>query len=242
MSGNNAAFDVFLAPKAVLDRLHDYRLRGDILRSITEQLHNLSGTFLDVGCGRMPYKSLILSPPSQVKKYVGADIESNPHGRPDLIFDGLRIPLGDASVDCAMATEVLEHCAEPGQLLCEIVRVLKPGGFFLFTVPFIWPLHEVPHDHYRYTPFALKRLFSEAGFTDLQLKAHGGWDAGLAQMLGLWVTYRGMRPYKRKFLSLVFLPIIQFLNKHDTPPEPCDYESSMVTGFSGTARKPIINP
>jgi len=240
-AGIRAVYDAFLAPKAVLDRLHDYRLRGDILRFITEQLHNFSGTFLDVGCGRMPYKSLILSPPSQVKRYVGADVEGNPHGQPDLIIDGQHIPLADASVDSAMATEVLEHCTEPKQLLYEIVRVLKPGGFFLFTVPFLWPLHEVPHDHYRYTPFALKRLFNEAGFTELQLKVHGGWDASLAQMLGLWVSYRGMRPYKRKILSFLFRPIIQFLNKHDVPSEPYDSEASMFTGLSGTARKPL-NP
>jgi SAM-dependent methyltransferase len=240
-AGIKTVYDAFLTPKAMLDRLHDYRLRGDILRSITEQLHNFSGTFLDVGCGRMPYKGVILGPPSQVKRYVGADVEANPHGQPDLVLDGQHIPLEDASVDSAMATEVLEHCAEPMQLLHELIRVLKPGGFFLFTVPFLWPLHEVPHDHYRYTPFALKRLFKEAGFTELQLKVHGGWDASLAQMLGLWLTYRGMRPYKRKILSLLFRPIIQFLNKHDVPFEPCDSESSMFTGLSGTARKPL-NP
>jgi SAM-dependent methyltransferase len=238
-AGINGIYDAFLAPKATLDRLHDYRLRRDILRSITDQLPNFFGTFLDVGCGRMPYKSLILSPPSQVKRYVGADVEGNPHGHPDLIFDGQHIPLEDASVDSAMATEVLEHCTEAKQLLHEIIRVLKPGGLFLFTVPFIWPLHEVPHDHYRYTPFALKRLFNQVGFIKLQLKGHGGWDASLAQMVGLWVTYRGMRPYKRKILALVLRPIIQFLNRHDVLPEPCDAEASMFTGLSGTARKPF---
>jgi SAM-dependent methyltransferase len=237
-ASTKTSYDAFLAPKAVLGRLHDYRLRGDILHSITEQMHNFYGTFLDVGCGRMPYKDLILSPPSRVKRYVGADLLDNPHGQPDIVFDGQHIPLEDASVDSAMATEVLEHCIEPKQLVSEIIRVLRPGGFFLFTVPFLWPLHEVPHDHYRYTPFALKRLFNDAGFMELQLNAHGGWDASFAQMIGLWVTYRGMRPYKRIILSLVLRPIIQFLNGRDVRPVSCDFEALMFTGLSGTVRKP----
>jgi SAM-dependent methyltransferase len=231
--------DPFLAPEPSLDRLHDYRLRSDILRALKAQLHNFSGTFLDVGCGRMPYKSLIIARPSRVERYIGADLEGYPRGNPDLKFNGSELPLATASIDSAMATEVLEHCAEPEKLLSEISRVLKPGGFFFCTVPFLWPLHEVPNDHYRYTPCALRRLLLEAKFSGVQLKAHGGWDASLAQMLGLWVTYRGMAQWKRGILSRCLRPLIQELNRRDTAPEPSEGESCMLTGISGTARKSI---
>jgi SAM-dependent methyltransferase len=231
--------DPFLSPEPSLDRLHDYQLRGDILRALKAELPNFFGTFLDVGCGRMPYKSLIMRQPSRVERYIGADVEGSPYEKPDLIFDGREIPLESCSIDCAMATEVLEHCAEPGKLLSEINRVLKPGGFFFCTVPFVWPLHEVPNDYYRYTPYALRSLLVEAGFSAVQLKAHGGWDASLAEMLGLWVTYRGMLPWKRRLLSRCLRPLIRFLNEQDKAPEPCEGESSMLTGISCTARKPI---
>jgi SAM-dependent methyltransferase len=227
----------FLNPKPAPDRLFDYRLRRDIRDALTAQLPNFCGTLLDVGCGQMPYRSLLTSPPSRVVRYVGLDIEGSLHGRPDLEFDGHHIPLEDHSMDTVLATEVLEHCPEPGQLLVEIRRVLKPGGLFFFTVPFFWPLHEVPFDFFRYTPYAMQHLLEQAGFSEIQIRAHAGWDASLAQMLGLWLNYRGMRPWKRRALSRLFQPLVILLNRLDEPPA-APGESIMLTGLSGTARTP----
>ena len=123
----------------------------------------------------------------------------------------------------------------------EIWRVLKPGGILFFTVPFLWNLHETPNYEYRYTPFALERHLLQSGFTETNIKAMGGWDAALAQMLGLWVRRRlrsGRRKRKllRGTLSRLFLPIIKFLYGCDCP--PTDFkEGTMITGLRGTARK-----
>jgi len=227
----------FLNPKPTRDRLFDYRLRRDILDALTAQLPNFCGTLLDVGCGRMPYRSLLTSPPSRVERYVGLDIEGSRHGQNDIEFDGKTIPLEKDSIDTAMATEVLEHCPEPALLLREIRRVLKPGGLFFFTVPFFWPLHEAPHDFFRYTPYAMRHLLEQAGFYEIDLRAHAGWDASLAQMLGLWLQYRGMRPWKRRALSGLCKPLVILLNRLDDRPAGPG-ESVMLTGLSGTARKP----
>lgn len=43
--------------------------------------------------------------------------------------------LPDASVDCALCLEVLEHLAEPQGALDELRRCLKPGGHALLSVP-----------------------------------------------------------------------------------------------------------
>ncbi len=56
------------------------------------------------------------------------------------------MPFEDNVFDCAMATEVLEHCAYPEVTLFEVSRVLKKDGLFFFTVPFVWPLHDCPFD------------------------------------------------------------------------------------------------
>jgi SAM-dependent methyltransferase len=119
----------------------------------------------------------------------------------------------------------------------EALRVLRPGGLLFFTVPFLWPLHEVPHDEYRYTPFALERHLRNAGFEQIKLRALGGWDASLAQMIGHWALRRPMSPRKRAILSRLALPIVRFLAGRDQPPREFG-ESSMITGISGTAIKP----
>jgi SAM-dependent methyltransferase len=147
------------------------------------------------------------------------------------------MPFGHGCFQTVMATEVLEHCPEPSQTLTEIGRVLAVDGVFFFTVPFLWNLHEVPHDEYRYTPFALERLLRGAGFADIDIKATGGWHASLAQMLGLWVRRAPMGKRKRRYLSYLLKPVIAYLAKKDVPPEVFK-GGTMITGLYGTARKP----
>lgn len=195
-----------------------------------------------MGCGDMPYKPLVEALSGRRAKYLGLDLKDNLYdGKPDLFWDGETIPLAENSVDCVMATEVFEHCPDLKKILAEIFRVLKPEGFLLFTVPFLWPLHTVPHDAYRYTPFTLEKLLGEAGFDSAQLQALGGWDASLAQMLGLWVRRRwsGLvgRILLRPVFSLLFWPVVWFLEKIDRPPKQF-HESSMLTGIGGKAVKP----
>jgi len=45
---------------------------------------------------------------------------------------GEAIPLADGSVDHVVCVDVLEHVADLDRVLDEIVRVLRPGGLFLF--------------------------------------------------------------------------------------------------------------
>lgn len=238
----------FLQPLCSPGNLDRFFARRVILKNLQDVLPSFTGVVLDVGCGNMPYKSLVLMPPSQATYYIGMDLkyigwelrEKFYSQFPDLYWDGYNIPLSDDAIDCAMCTEVLEHCANPEIVMREIWRVLKPGRPLFFTVPFLWPLHDVPYDEYRYTPFALARLLRKAGFAEIQLKPTGGWDASLAQMLGLWVRRRPMPKLKhrllRPFLSFCFWPLIWLLYKMDKPSAEFK-ESSMITGISGMAWK-----
>lgn len=229
----------FLNPRLLPATLDRFLTRRAILTALRAQLVSLHGTVLDIGCGNMPYKSLVLAPPSRARKYIGLDIQGDIYQPPDLYWSGRTVPLGTSSMDCALSTEVLEHCAEPEILLRETFRVLKPGGLFFLTSPFLWPLHDVPCDEYRYTPFALERHLRNCGFIQIQLRAMGGWDASLAQMIGLWVGRRPMSPQKRKIMSRLALPMMRYLIGHDQAPRSFG-ESTMLTGISGTAIKPGI--
>jgi len=216
-----------------------------ILNALVDQLPQFSGTLLDVGCGRMPYKQLLLAPPSRVTTYIGMDMDNGQYssfGPFDLSWDGCSIPLDDNSVNCAIATEVFEQCPHPERVMREVVRILKPGGLFFFTVPFLWPIHDPPFDQYRFTPFALDRHLRNSGFIDIQLKTLGGWDASLAQMIALWVRRRSMKRFWRMVLAATVLPIVQLLAKLDRPPASLkQYQATvMITGLSGTAAKSQI--
>jgi SAM-dependent methyltransferase len=41
------------------------------------------------------------------------------------------------SFDCAIHSETIEHVAEPLKAFSEIYRILKPGGYTIFTIPII---------------------------------------------------------------------------------------------------------
>ena len=55
--------------------------------------------------------------------------------------DVQRLTYADASFDVVTHTEVLEHVPDEARALAELLRVLRPGGTMLFTVP----LHEGAH-------------------------------------------------------------------------------------------------
>lgn len=217
-----------------------YAPRTAILKCVETKSQSFYGTVLDVGCGFMPYKKLIVSNP-QVEKYVGMDLEQPTYYgqvEPDLKWDGQKIPLENETIDCLMATEFLEHYAAPEKILSEIFRVLKPNGSVLATVPFIWNLHEIPYDEHRYTPYSLERHFAAAGFREIKIEALGGWNLSLAQMLGLWITFSKMRGATRAVLKKLLFPLYALLVKTDRRPATFDAaENSMFTGLSVAARK-----
>jgi SAM-dependent methyltransferase len=58
---------------------------------------------------------------------------SNVH---NVVYDDMtRSSFPDASFDCIVAVEVLEHVEEDGAFVQEAHRVLRPGGVFLMTTP-----------------------------------------------------------------------------------------------------------
>jgi SAM-dependent methyltransferase len=66
--------------------------------------------------------------------------------------------------------------------LRECWRVLKAGGVALYAVPFIWHLHEEPHDFYRDSKYGLQYLFAKTGFEILELRPLSGFLVTFGQL------------------------------------------------------------
>ena len=66
--------------------------------------------------------------------------------------DAESLPFRDESFDAVVATEVLEHLDEPGRMLSEARRVLRPGGQFFMTTP---NAQALPYRILRFLPDAL---------------------------------------------------------------------------------------
>ena len=147
-----------------------------ILNAVHE--HQALGRLIDIGCGKKPFAE-ILKP--YVTEHIGVDLDDCLHGQGgiDLIGTAYDIPSSDMSFDCAICTAVLEHLEEPEVALRECHRVLRTGGVAIYTVPFIWHLHEEPRDYYRFSKYGLDYLFTKSGFDIIEIKA----------LSGFWVTF-----------------------------------------------------
>ena len=232
--------DSFVNLKLSKHNLESYIVRSEIYKAVSNVMPLFSGKILDSGCGSMPYKNIILSNNDKVTNYIGLDIESGlnyENVNADFLWDGSIMPFEDSSFDVVISTEVMEHVPDPDSYLMEVKRVLKPGGMFFFTVPFLMSLHEVPNDYYRYTPFALEMIFKRVGFITITIKPMGGYNAAMAQMLGLWVNmYLWGR--KNKMMRIIAKPLIKYLYQNDKV--SLDFKkSTMIVGLSGTVVKPI---
>lgn len=213
--------DEFLSPSLH----HHYGLfviRKLLFERISSSLGLFSGTLVDVGCGRMPYRNYILER-AEVKSYIGVDWPGSPYHAttpPDVFWDGKKLPFEANFADTCIATEVFEHLPNATEVANEIHRILKPNGVLFMTVPFFWPFHEVPFDEYRYTPFALNRILREAGFQHEKIfvGATGGWLATLAQVITQVISLEVTSPRTRGYLRRLSKPLITWLLKKDRPP------------------------
>jgi len=80
------------------------------------------------------------------------------------------LPADDASLDMLVALDVLEHCKDDRKAIAEAVRVLKPGGLFVVTVPAmpsLWSSHDEDNAHYR--RYTRKTLLAPFAGQDLEL-------------------------------------------------------------------------
>src|SRR5271170_5846057 len=100
-----------------------------------------NSSVLDAGAGEGAYAHHFSS-----QQYVGVDLgigdASWDYRRLDVLADLSALPFPVATFDAILNIVTLEHVREPGCVLGELARVLKPGGELLLIVPHEWEEHQ----------------------------------------------------------------------------------------------------
>lgn len=161
------------------------------------------GRLVDLGCGEVPFYSFYQPYVSEV---VTVDWENTSHPNSHIdIYADLNAPpisaIDDHSADCILCSDVLEHIYQPKILVKEMSRMLKPDGWLLLNVPFLFYVHEEPYDFYRYTPFSLRRMLEENGFEVREIQPLGGPREVFAQWNTLIFDWYGRQSTRKWFVK-----------------------------------------
>jgi hypothetical protein len=79
-------------------------------------------------------------------------------GQGGVPIEGLAAKYGKA-IGTAILLSVLEHVDRPWEVPDQLVRAMVPGGLIVVSVPWAFPWHGSPGDHFRYSPTGLGHLF-----------------------------------------------------------------------------------
>lgn len=159
-----------------------------------------------------PFRPLLRPIPGYVQSFF------DPATPPGEVRDGLRcenlmdLTFADASFDLVITSDIFEHVRHPARGFAEVFRILRPGGWHVFTIPGRWPLrrrtvarvdvsgpgdvHWLPavyhnHDHLVYNDFGrdLFDLLDGVGFVTEPLLF-----ASASPTTSVQVTFCSMRP------------------------------------------------
>jgi SAM-dependent methyltransferase len=170
-------------------------LSGKLTRKTLDRFiaaHATAQRTLDVGAQHGPYAALF---PNRIS----LDIRRGPGVA--IVGDAQALGIGDATFDTVLCTEVLEHLTEPQKALDELYRVLCPGGTLLLTTRFLFPIHDAPHDYFRYTKYGLRHLLRRFEILELNEETTAvGTLAVLVQRLGMQAETLGWTPLRAIWL------------------------------------------
>lgn len=177
------------------------RLRRALSAKITRvtldrfvQEHASAARTLDIGAQTGPYAA---SFPNRVP----IDLTARPGIL--VVTDAQRLAFRDASFDVILCTEVLEHIPEPQRAIDEMFRVLAPGGKLVLTTRFLFPIHDAPHDYFRFTKYGLRHLLRRFDALDVREETTAiGTLAVLVQRLGMQADTLGWGPTRAVWLVI----------------------------------------
>lgn len=195
--------------------------------------HAGSGRTLDLGAQTGPYAA-------HFPRRVALDLRPGPGVH--VVGDAQALGFADASFDTVLCTEMLEHVPEPQRAIDEMRRVLRPGGLLLLTTRFLFPIHDAPHDYFRYTKYGLRHLLRRFEILELREETTAvGTIAVLLQRLGMQAETLRWTPFRAAWLvaaravhPLSFLITREFGDSRRLTAET----GIMTSGYHVACRKP----
>jgi SAM-dependent methyltransferase len=106
-------------------------------------------------------------------------------------YDICEKPLALGQFDLVIAEQVFEHVLRPDRAAANVYQMLRAGGRFVVSTPFLLKVHEYPLDLYRWTEYGMRHLLETAGFSVIATDSWGNRDCLIADMQpGLnWALY-----------------------------------------------------
>lgn len=166
---------------------------------------------LDLGCGSQPFKDDFIN---NNLEYYSSDVVDIEGADIDFLVD-LSKPIresefNDIKFDYILCTEVAEHIPEWDVLFNNLSLITKKDSVVFLSSPFIYFLHEVPHDYFRATPYAYEHFAAKHGFDIIELDKAGNYF----DVTGTIHNYcSGYVSWSKSFLVRKSVPIINFFSR-----------------------------
>ena len=103
----------------------------------------------------------------------------------------------ETKYDLVLSEQVFEHLRYPNLAIKNVFDLLRPGGYFMLTIPFLLKVHGSPEDFQRWTPDGLRHFLSDAGFIDVDVRSWGNRQCVIAYM-----DYESLPPFDPEIHSL----------------------------------------
>ncbi len=144
------------------------------------------------------------------------------------------LPLRTAAADGFVLSWALYIAADPGAVLGEAARVLKPGGWIVLATPLVFPPTPEPTDYWRFTADALRLLLQSAGFESVTVYPLGDRWSSAAYLLE---PYLRPRPIVGHAIGTLAFLMDRTTYRFRKRPRPCPI--GYVTIAKRAGRRPL---
>jgi SAM-dependent methyltransferase len=164
--------DLMQATLEVDERHWWYRGRREVIRAELDALPlGADAQVLDAGCGsgRTMQELEDYGTVRGIELDADAAELARSRGHGEVTVGRLeQLPWSDGTFDLITSLDVIEHTPDDRATLAELLRVCRPGGWLIVTVPAyqaLWSSHDIANHHYRrYARRSLRLASAEAGW------------------------------------------------------------------------------